>query len=523
MSSEKHGAFPEQILREIRAYEGNQRCCDCDSLDTEWASINHGTLLCLDCAGKHRNLGVQVSFIRSLHMDTWTPKQVEMLRQGGNARLRKFFARNVHNGPLTTRYLSHNAGIYRDTLSQYVEGLIKQREHSSNSGQNYFDVKVPEGPIGLTLIKNAKGQAIVSNVVDNGIAHQGGVGVSDQVVGVLGMSLEKYEDIMELLVSSSRPLTITFRRRVSPSSNASASSSRDVVSQVVRNSSCPAAPSSPSSLSSPCSPSSQSSPSTSHPDLSRDLEHESNHLEIIENAGGNIYGRCSSSTGREMDNPASRRSCQSPNWSSEDPLVQSLSINIHSTHSIVCQRPSNVASVNSPNLNHSRTSSYHEDHPNRQDSTSTQHHHSQPGIRYKVQFSAPPYGMTLTKVLNGTQVTRIIPLGQADRLGVQVGDQIVGIDGRSVVSFAEIMNALSSTSMSNASPSASTTAMTNSSASSSHISWIGSVSSFGLERRQDSLIIEFLRPSLEILVTSMYLQESSPRHSRAEKVRMLCF
>ena len=51
-------------------------CCDCTSLDVSWASVNHGILLCLECAGRHRSLGVNISFIRSVYMDTWSRDQV---------------------------------------------------------------------------------------------------------------------------------------------------------------------------------------------------------------------------------------------------------------------------------------------------------------------------------------------------------------------------------------------------------------------------------------------------------------
>lgn len=71
--------FPDNILDEIRSYPGNDKCCDCVSLDTDWASVSHGTLICLDCAGKHRSLGVHVSFVRSITMDTWSDHQVRSL------------------------------------------------------------------------------------------------------------------------------------------------------------------------------------------------------------------------------------------------------------------------------------------------------------------------------------------------------------------------------------------------------------------------------------------------------------
>ncbi len=76
--------FPPRILREVKLKEGNTTCCDCASYDVEWASVSHGTLLCLLCAGKHRNLGVHSSFVRSIYMDTWSPLQLEMMRGGGN-------------------------------------------------------------------------------------------------------------------------------------------------------------------------------------------------------------------------------------------------------------------------------------------------------------------------------------------------------------------------------------------------------------------------------------------------------
>jgi ADP-ribosylation factor GTPase-activating protein 1 len=71
-----YAPFPESVLREIRLLYGNHKCCDCSSHDTDWANINHGTLICLECAGKHRSLGVHISFIRSLYMDTWNENQV---------------------------------------------------------------------------------------------------------------------------------------------------------------------------------------------------------------------------------------------------------------------------------------------------------------------------------------------------------------------------------------------------------------------------------------------------------------
>lgn len=69
----------EEALARIRQLPGNEKCCDCASFETNWASVSHGTLLCLECAGKHRGLGVEVSFVRSIFMDNWSDLQVTCL------------------------------------------------------------------------------------------------------------------------------------------------------------------------------------------------------------------------------------------------------------------------------------------------------------------------------------------------------------------------------------------------------------------------------------------------------------
>ena len=38
----------------VRSIPGNEKCCDCNEDNPEWASINLGILLCLNCGGAHR-------------------------------------------------------------------------------------------------------------------------------------------------------------------------------------------------------------------------------------------------------------------------------------------------------------------------------------------------------------------------------------------------------------------------------------------------------------------------------------
>lgn len=39
--------------------------------DPDWASLNIGALMCIECSGIHRNLGSHISRVRSLDLDEW--------------------------------------------------------------------------------------------------------------------------------------------------------------------------------------------------------------------------------------------------------------------------------------------------------------------------------------------------------------------------------------------------------------------------------------------------------------------
>uniref|UniRef100_A0A8B9JF20 Arf-GAP with coiled-coil, ANK repeat and PH domain-containing protein n=1 Tax=Astyanax mexicanus TaxID=7994 RepID=A0A8B9JF20_ASTMX len=81
----------ESALQRVMAIPGNTSCCDCGQPDPKWASINLGITLCIQCSGIHRSLGVHVSKVRSLTLDTWEPELLKLMCELGNGVINQIY------------------------------------------------------------------------------------------------------------------------------------------------------------------------------------------------------------------------------------------------------------------------------------------------------------------------------------------------------------------------------------------------------------------------------------------------
>ncbi|RDD38364.1 Arf-GAP with SH3 domain, ANK repeat and PH domain-containing protein 2 [Trichoplax sp. H2] len=81
----------DSILFDIKLRKGNNLCCDCNSKDPTWLSTNLGILLCIECSGIHRQLGVQYSRIRSLTLDNIVTSELLLARTIGNYSFNEVF------------------------------------------------------------------------------------------------------------------------------------------------------------------------------------------------------------------------------------------------------------------------------------------------------------------------------------------------------------------------------------------------------------------------------------------------
>ena len=139
-------------IQEIVSLDENSKCFDCGTQKPKWSSINNGIFLCLKCAGIHRNLGLNISVIRSLQIDSWNEKQILFLKKGGNEKLKNFLNEyNItSNNSIDEKYKSKASDYYRKNLRNEVE-----KELNPNFSLKEELIK-PDQTIGKEIIDYSK-------------------------------------------------------------------------------------------------------------------------------------------------------------------------------------------------------------------------------------------------------------------------------------------------------------------------------------------------------------------------------
>ncbi|XP_030569888.1 centaurin-gamma-1A isoform X2 [Drosophila novamexicana] len=86
---------------------GNGHCVDCGAPNPEWASLNLGVLMCIECSGIHRNLGSHISKVRSLGLDDWPAPHLSVMLAIGNSLANSVWESNTRQRVKPTALANH--------------------------------------------------------------------------------------------------------------------------------------------------------------------------------------------------------------------------------------------------------------------------------------------------------------------------------------------------------------------------------------------------------------------------------
>ncbi|XP_010892991.2 arf-GAP with Rho-GAP domain, ANK repeat and PH domain-containing protein 1 isoform X1 [Esox lucius] len=159
-----------EVAQRLWASPWNKVCADCGCANPEWASVNLLVVICEACAGQHRSLGINVSKVRSLKLDSkvWTEPLIQLFVRYGNKAANQVWGYNLPGAEqiLPDASVDQRGDFIR---AKYVKGRYR-RAHPLASSQRLLNQRLcevvcsPNVPETMSLL--CSGARVLCNTLD---------------------------------------------------------------------------------------------------------------------------------------------------------------------------------------------------------------------------------------------------------------------------------------------------------------------------------------------------------------------
>ncbi|XP_062857485.1 arf-GAP with SH3 domain, ANK repeat and PH domain-containing protein 2b isoform X1 [Trichomycterus rosablanca] len=124
------------IVNEVKRMSSNDECCDCGASDPTWLSTNLGVLICIECSGIHREMGVHYSRIQSLTLDVLGTSELLLARNVGNAGFNDIMEAKLLGEEIPKPNPSSDMQSKKDFITaKYTEKRFAQRRRADSASK----------------------------------------------------------------------------------------------------------------------------------------------------------------------------------------------------------------------------------------------------------------------------------------------------------------------------------------------------------------------------------------------------
>eukprot|EP01119_Soliformovum_irregulare_P025849 TRINITY_DN9675_c0_g1_i1.p1 TRINITY_DN9675_c0_g1~~TRINITY_DN9675_c0_g1_i1.p1 ORF type:complete len:747 (+),score=228.32 TRINITY_DN9675_c0_g1_i1:245-2242(+) len=179
----KKGDNGSALLAQFRATcSANEICADCSAKDPEWTSINLGVIVCIECSGIHRSMGVHISKVRSFTLDKLEPDVIKLIMGLGNEKANKIFEAKIpadvkKPGPTSDRQakekfirMKYEQLAFVPVVDTPQAELGMQLYNASRASQpdEVLDLIVKKAPVNFVSPKSLNGKSCLDTAISHG-------------------------------------------------------------------------------------------------------------------------------------------------------------------------------------------------------------------------------------------------------------------------------------------------------------------------------------------------------------------